>query len=275
MLLSIVTVVKNDLTGLQSTLNSFASIPKGKVEVLIIDGGSTDGSEVVAKAKNSKFIESRPDGGIYPAMWRGAEHASGRFLMFINAGEQLVDYSLLKRALISVQHSKWGFGPVIEKSLRGTYVWTSTGRAPSLKNISYRKTFIPFPSIIFNRDFFLSLGGFNAHYQIAADFDIEIRAAMAEKPMVWEFPLIIFQSGGISYTNPLRAWREEHLSRCTNLSDSRLFRIISLFAFYKRAGRYFVGKIVDRIDLYLHRNQPSWRDRRAPEIPLEFLGYLP
>jgi len=208
-------------------------------------------------------------------MWRGAENASGRFLMFINAGEQLVDHSLLERALFNLQHSKWGFGPVIEKSLRGTYVWTSTGRSPSLKNIAYRKTFIPFPSTIFDRDFFLSLGGFDAHYLIAGDFDIEVRAAMAAKPIVWEFPLIIFQSGGISYTNPLLAWREEHLSRCANLSNSRIFRMISLASFCKRVSRYFAGKLIDRIDLYLLRNHISWRDRRAQEIPHEFLKYLP
>lgn len=274
MLLSIVTVVKNDLTGLQRTLASFSYLPEGRVEVLVVDGGSTDGSEILARSSNRRMIESRPDGGIYPAMWRGAELAIGKYLMFINSGEKLLDYSLLERALRVLEGSQWGFGPVIEKSLRGTYVWTSTGEAPSLKKIAYRKTFVPFPATIFNRKFFLTLGGFDSRYLIAADYDIEVRATKLAKPLVWDFPLVLFQSGGISYTHPVRAWREEHLSRCVNLNYSGILRMLSFYALSRRTLRFYAGKVLDFLDSNLLRGKSNWRDRNAEKIPSEFLKFL-
>lgn len=272
--LSIVTVVKNDLIGLQKTLESFRGLPDSEVEVLIVDGGSSDGSEKLAHVKNRKYIESRLDGGIYPAMWRGAEAATGEYLMFINAGERLIDYSLLDRALHEIGKTLWGYGPIIENSPRNTLVWTATGANPSILNVAFRRTFIPFPSTIFLRDFFMTLGGFSSQYSIAADFDIELRARIAAEPYVWNFPLVLFQSGGISYSKPIRAWWEEHLSRASNLNGFRFLKILSLVAFLRRVARYFIGRVIDFIDGKIVRDKNSWRDRKSLAIPSEIANFL-
>ncbi len=89
MKLSIVTVNYNNAEGLERTLNSVLAQTYDKIEHIIVDGGSTDGSvdvikRYVQKVESGKWkVESvvwssEPDKGIYNAMNKGIEIALGR-----------------------------------------------------------------------------------------------------------------------------------------------------------------------------------------------------
>ncbi len=76
------------------------------IEYIIIDGGSTDGSKafIESKEKNLAYWVSEPDQGIYHAMNKGIDQATGEYLLFMNSGDCLVDPLVIEKFV--------GFNPV-------------------------------------------------------------------------------------------------------------------------------------------------------------------
>ena len=92
-LLSVITVVFNGENFLEKTIQSVLSQPYDNIELLIIDGGSKDGTlEIIQKYDDQiDYWVSEPDKGIYDAMNKGIDIALGKGLFFLNAGDFFVD----------------------------------------------------------------------------------------------------------------------------------------------------------------------------------------
>lgn len=90
MKLSIITPVFNDSANLDVTLQAISRLKETSVEVLVVDGGSTDDTVEVARRYSGlvSAVHSGPDGGIYDAMNTGLAMATGEFVWFINAGDE-------------------------------------------------------------------------------------------------------------------------------------------------------------------------------------------
>lgn len=95
--ISVITVCRNCVNEIEATIKSVLSQTYPNVEYLVVDGASTDGTlSVVSKYKDgiAKFI-SEPDKGIYNAMNKGVEMATGKWCIFMNAGDKFVSNSVL------------------------------------------------------------------------------------------------------------------------------------------------------------------------------------
>ena len=102
MTFSIITICFNDLCGLVSTHKSVISQDCDDYEWIVIDGESTDGSAEWLKNKHkAKGIwSSEPDNGIYDAMNKGLDLATGDYLIFMNSGDCFAEnYTLSKISL--------------------------------------------------------------------------------------------------------------------------------------------------------------------------------
>ena len=105
-LISIITITFNAGLYLDRTLKSaqlaLAKIKDAsEVEYLIIDGGSKDNTLTIAD-QYAEFISniiSEPDGGLYDAMNKGMKRASGKYLWFLNAGDEIYDPEVLHSLL--------------------------------------------------------------------------------------------------------------------------------------------------------------------------------
>lgn len=88
-LISIITVVYNGEKYLEETIQSVINQTYENVEYIIIDGGSTDGTLEIIKKYEDKidYWVSEKDGGIYDAMNKGIDVATGEWLNFMNAGD--------------------------------------------------------------------------------------------------------------------------------------------------------------------------------------------
>lgn len=89
MFLSIITVTYNDAKNLSSTIDSVRTIKNSETEFIVIDGQSDDNTRKIVQA-NIDLIDcfvSEPDKGVFDAMNKGINIASGRFLIFMNAGD--------------------------------------------------------------------------------------------------------------------------------------------------------------------------------------------
>jgi glycosyltransferase involved in cell wall biosynthesis len=89
--ISIITVTWNAANALRATLANIASSNYPAFEVVVVDGGSTDGTAEVVRAfgnRVDRFV-SEPDEGIYDAMNKGLALATGEYVWFINAGDTI------------------------------------------------------------------------------------------------------------------------------------------------------------------------------------------
>jgi len=97
MLLSVITINRNNLSGLKNTMESILAQTCDQYEWIIIDGGSTDGSVELIRDAASKihYWVSEPDGGIYNAMNKGIDVSRGDYLLFLNSGDRLASPDVL------------------------------------------------------------------------------------------------------------------------------------------------------------------------------------
>ena len=94
MKVSIVTITYNAARTLQRTLDSVACQTYTDIEHLIIDGASKDDTVAIAErykaaSRHEVVIQSEPDKGLYDAMNKGLQKATGDYLVFLNAGDTL------------------------------------------------------------------------------------------------------------------------------------------------------------------------------------------
>jgi glycosyltransferase involved in cell wall biosynthesis len=89
--ISIITVVYNGAELIGRTIESVTSQTYTNIEYIIIDGASTDSTLQIIEKYKSKIalLHSGKDEGIYDAMNKGLKDATGDYVLFLNAGDQL------------------------------------------------------------------------------------------------------------------------------------------------------------------------------------------
>lgn len=97
---SVITVVWNAAAELERTLENLAALDRSaaELEVVVIDGGSTDGTPEVMERFGEliSYGVSERDGGLYDAMNKGIRAATGDYLWFVNAGDTVFARDVLK-----------------------------------------------------------------------------------------------------------------------------------------------------------------------------------
>lgn len=97
--ISIITVVYNNLAGLQKSLPSVLGQDFDDFEYIVVDGASTDGTAEYLRSQTDsrlRFI-SEPDKGIFDAQGKGLRMAQGQFATYLDSGNWYVDATVLSR----------------------------------------------------------------------------------------------------------------------------------------------------------------------------------
>lgn len=99
--ISVITVVYNDVEHIRETIESFFSQTWEEKELILIDGGSTDGTADIIReyADRLGYWCSEPDGGIYEAMNKGIMHATGNWINILNCGDTYCSDDALQNAI--------------------------------------------------------------------------------------------------------------------------------------------------------------------------------
>ena len=207
-ILSIITVNYNNESGLSRTLESISAQSKiSDVEHIIIDGASTDQSlEIIQAYQNTSMhpvkISSEPDDGIYHAMNKGLDLATGRYVAFLNSGDILVKKDLLEILLSNLESDKdldLLYGDLYFKGANPniTRFW-STGYFSKYK--LWLGWHLPHPMTVLKLDTIRLLGNFNQQYSIAADYHLLLKYLFRPniKYIYLQMPFVDMQPGGAS-----------------------------------------------------------------------------
>ena len=105
---SIITITYNAVRLVEQTLLNVLSQSYPNIEYIVIDGGSTDGTVDIIRRYESglAYWVSEPDKGIYDAMNKGLQKATGDYVWFINAGDTLCSSDTVQSVVSKLQKRK-------------------------------------------------------------------------------------------------------------------------------------------------------------------------
>jgi glycosyltransferase involved in cell wall biosynthesis len=222
--ITIVTVVKDDLIGLQRTIDSIQKQETTEYEYLVIDG-SGDEMSLQIEAESSRIIGAsyfhKKPRGIYDAMNFGVRCATGKYILFLNAGDILVDTKTISTLLTDLSEY-----PEIDIFAYEVLYVTPHNFFYSIKSPLIRsKKYADFhhQGVLMSREKFKSVGGFDLRYKFAADGDLLDRALNHSDIKLMDKVLVAFDMRGASSSNYWNLLREINLYRNPSSITKRLF----------------------------------------------------
>jgi glycosyltransferase involved in cell wall biosynthesis len=207
--LSIITINYNNREGLRKTLHSVASQTFSDFEYIVIDGGSNDGSLDVIKEYSNviSYYVSEKDNGIYNAQNKGIKAATGKYLLFLNSGDFLVDRNVLGKVF-----QKENDEDIIYGNMRINWGGNniSHGKMPDVISLEHMyKDTLWHPVSFIKKELFDKYGPYDETYQMVADYDFFFRTIIINKVKVKHIDVEVaeFNTGGTS-SNPAHKKRE-------------------------------------------------------------------
>ncbi len=201
MKISIITVCYNSAKTIEKTIESVASQTYQDIEYIIVDGKSTDESFSIFSKYNDVIskVLSEPDEGIYDAMNKGLELATGDYLMFLNSDDQLYDEDVIEKvAQACMQGSDIVYGNLCH--LDNQSGKKQIRRHNKLNKIYLIKNTPCQPATLYKKEVFDRVGFFNTDFKIVSDQEWFLRAffKFGITSRYIDYTLNIFNQGGVS-----------------------------------------------------------------------------
>ena len=226
MWLSVVTVVKDDVDGFRSSVDSLLEQDVGGIELVVIDG-SHDQTEIpeVLLTKDVRYpIRYRwlAPTGIYPAMNAALDECQGEYVYFLNSGDTLYNREVLKSVKGALQtRPVWAYGRVQIVGTKGraalTPIWDY---AREQRQLFARGLFPSHQGTFVRREVLGELGGFDVKFTVAADYAVSLELSRLAEPLVLPYVIASFHEGGASTALWKASFREFHRARVEILSPS-------------------------------------------------------
>jgi glycosyltransferase involved in cell wall biosynthesis len=210
---SVIVAALNSASSLQRCIDSFRTQSFPKKELIVVDGGSTDGTVELLKA-NAEWVArwiSEPDSGICDAWNKALAMARGEWVIFLGADDTLFAGDVLQHSahiLSSVSpECSVAYGQVQTVTPDGIpiCIWGSSWkfarvRFDSVMTLSHQ-------GIFHRRKLFGRVGNFDARLKYAGDYDLLLRALRGNEPFyLGSLVIASMTTGGLS-SRPSHSWR--------------------------------------------------------------------
>jgi len=216
---TIVTVTRNAAKTVEKTILSVVNQTYGNIEYILIDGASTDGTVQLIRQYESRisFWKSEPDRGLYDAMNKGLQNASGDYVWFLNAGDTLQHPAVVMELARIAEQNKFPdiiYGETDLMNAEGTVFAKRRLKAPrSLTWKSFRMgMLVCHQAFIVKR---LLAPDYNMKYLFSADYDWCIRCMKKSVSIVHsEMRIINYQYEGMTTANRKASLKERYDIMC-------------------------------------------------------------
>jgi len=196
--ISIITPVMNAEGTIEEALESVVTQDYSGVEHLLIDARSSDGTLKIAARYPHLKITSEHDRGIYDGMNKGANLASGEWLLFLQADDWLPAGTLTAYRDAISNHPdsvmiSGGAEAVKKSEEKWLPIWSVNDldrKKPTVANFALGEPMIN--ARLIRKDYFDQMGGFSLDYSLASDRDFLIRVAGSPGEKV-EIPALTYR----------------------------------------------------------------------------------
>lgn len=212
---SIITVTYNAGKVLEDTIQSVIFQTYRNIEYILVDGGSKDNTlQIVSKYRNhiSKVV-SEPDQGLYDAMNKGIRLATGDYLCFLNAGDELHENETLQKMVHSLHTQElpdviYGETAIVDN--QGHFLHMRRLSAPKQLNWkSFKQGMLVCHQAFFARRELAIHYLYDLQYRFSADFDWCIRIMKQAKYLHnTRLTLIDYQKEGMTTQNHKASLKE-------------------------------------------------------------------
>jgi glycosyltransferase involved in cell wall biosynthesis len=216
-LISIITVVYNGEKYLQQTIDSVVNQTYDNIEYIIVDGASSDRTLEIIKKNTNKITKwvSEPDKGLYDAMNKGYQMASGELVGTINSDDwyeknavQTIVNTYLECPDKKVFHGDKNCIEIngnthVKKARTSTFLF------------KYHAMVFNHPTMFIHKDIYKNQK-YNINLSSLADYQYALEVYYADKTAFYYIPQVIsnFRLGGIS--GNLSLWqsiKENYIAR--------------------------------------------------------------
>jgi glycosyltransferase involved in cell wall biosynthesis len=225
MKISVITVVLNAATTIERCLKSVKNQTHGNIELIVIDGGSTDGTlDIIGRYRSCiTYFISEPDRGLYHAMNKGIKVATGEYIYFLNSDDYFCDDDVVNDVVSTINQESAPaiiYGNVLIQD--GAQLSRKT-ETPILNRESFCRNGLCHQALFAHRNTLVYTSGFSEDYRIVADGDWLARTiATGARSLHIERDIATISMEGLSSTSN---WRDEK-RRClrTHYTRWELFR---------------------------------------------------
>lgn len=184
--ISVVVPSFNQASFLADCLQSIAQYPAELCEILVMDGGSTDGSLEVIKSFEHRlaYWQSESDGGQAAVLREGFRLAKGSIFCWLNSDDRIVDGAL--RLVIDFfyqnPHIQWAYGDHIFINALGCRLSTRYVALMDYQELYWGDRYLPQEAVFFRRGIYFRAGEINPSLSLTMDFDLWLRMARLASP---------------------------------------------------------------------------------------------
>lgn len=260
-LISIIVAVFNGKHTLQQCIDSIAEQTYSNKEVIVIDGGSRDGTVDLLRGSSKQFSYwvSEPDKGIYNAWNKALAQARGEWICFLGADDFFVDENVLSRMASHLISAYPGFRIVYGQTAivddAGRELYTVGEPWEDVRKRFLGVMCIPHPGSMHHRSLFADFGRFDESFRIAGDYEFLLRELKRGNALfVPDVALVAMRQGGVSSTpaNALSSlWEVRRAQKKHGLYLPRLpwlfavTRVLVRLALWKVLGESRTRRVLD------------------------------
>lgn len=240
--ISIITVCFNSELTIKRTIDSVINQNYNSFEHLIIDGNSIDNTLQIIKSFKAKNIKeynnsnsklkylSEPDNGISDAFNKGVNLSKGKFLLFLNSDDYLIDNSVLSKFDKYLIDENAIYCGNIFSTLESRFIKSSIKKFYLDHEILHPATFI-------GEGVFEKIGLFDNSFKIAMDFEFFLRARKYNVNFkYYNINISVFTENGISSKEVDNVIKENLRARKNNKSSNFIMNL------YYKIGAFLVLK---------------------------------
>lgn len=226
MKVSIITATHNSAKFLDSCIRSVINQRYKDIEHIIVDGGSTDDTLSIIKHHNSNVAKwiSEKDNGMYHAINKGMALATGDIIGVLNSDDLLASPDVISEIVNCFQNNDMDsvYGDLVYVDPSDTSYVHRYWKGQEYKRKRFHYGWMPaHPTFYFKKELLAKYGGYENHYQTAADYELMARYLFLNKVSAMYLPklLVRMRVGGVSNGNVykrLRANRRDYLAMKKN-----------------------------------------------------------